>query len=117
MVLSESRIVNDSVNDEPIVLFWSEGTNSALDASRIASGQDVGAVGVFSRKIADKTLTFMWNGEAFTDEETGSTWDLLGNAISGELSGQSLKPIVHDNTLWFAWAAFKPETRIFGVSN
>ncbi len=49
VVLSESRIVNDSVNDEPIVLFWSEGTNSALDASRIASGQDVGAVGVFSQ--------------------------------------------------------------------
>ena len=116
-VLSETRVVNDSVNGESIVLFWAEGTNSALDSSRIANGQDVGAVGVFSRDIADKTLTFMWDGETFIDEETGSTWNLLGNAVSGELAGQSLKPIVHDNTLWFAWAAFKPETRIFGVSN
>ncbi len=117
VVLNEARVVNDSVNNEPITLFWSEGTNSALDSSRISNGQDVGAVGVFSRNIADQTLTFMWNGEAFIDEETGSTWNLLGNAISGELAGQSLKPIVHDNTLWFAWAAFKPETRIFGANN
>ncbi len=116
-VLSEARVINDNVNSDPIVLFWAEGTNSALDSGRIANGQDVGAVGVFSRNVADKTLTFVWDGGAFIDEETGSTWNLLGNAISGELAGQSLKPIVHDNTLWFAWAAFKPETRIFGVSN
>ena len=32
---------------------------------------------------------------------------------SGALAGETLTAIPHDNTLWFAWAAFKPETRIF----
>ena len=32
---------------------------------------------------------------------------------SGELKGQILAPIVSGNHFWFAWAAFKPETRIW----
>ena len=112
-VLSQERVANDSISDDPIVLFWEEGTNSALDASRISSGADIGAVGVFSSVLDEQILTFTWNGENFVDEETGSTWNLLGQAISGELEGSSLTPIVHDNSLWFAWAAFRPLTRIY----
>lgn len=114
-VLAEEKVVNDKINDEPIVLFWSDGTNSALDTRQIASSKDIGAVGVFSRNVNEQSLNFEWDGEVFTDKETASTWNLLGQAIAGELAGQNLKPIVHDNTLWFAWAAFKPETRIFEV--
>jgi hypothetical protein len=58
-------------------------------------------------------LSFRVQDGGFVDDETGSSWNLLGQAVSGELAGQSLSPIVHDNTLWFAWAAFKPETRIY----
>lgn len=112
-VLSQARMVEDSVGGEPVVLFWQEGTRSALDASTIARGADVGAVGVFSRVLNAQELSFSWDGVHFTDQETGSSWNLLGQAVAGELSGQRLTPIVHDNTLWFAWAAFKPETRIY----
>lgn len=112
-VLAEARVVNDSVGEKPVVLFWQGGTNSALDTSAIADGRDVGSVGIFDRNIAGQTLTFSWDGSAFRDEETGSTWDILGRAVDGALKGNQLQPIVHDNTLWFAWAAFKPETRIF----
>jgi hypothetical protein len=96
-----------------VVLFWQPGTRSALDASAIARGEDVGAVGAFSRRLNDRELSFSWDGEGFVDSETGSSWNLLGQAVSGELEGEALTPIVHDNTLWFAWAAFKPETRIY----
>ena len=113
--LQEARVVNTEVGGEPVAVFWQEGTTSALDASAIAGSEDVGAAGVFDRRVGDRTLTFGWNGEFFVDEQTGSSWNLLGQAVSGELSGTALSPVVHDNTLWFAWAAFRPDTRIVGA--
>ncbi len=46
------------------------------------------------------------------DEETGSRWDLLGQATAGPLAGKHLEPVVHGTPFWFAWAVFKPGTRI-----
>jgi hypothetical protein len=112
-VLSERRAVNDTVGEVAIAVFWQEGTASALDQASIARSRDVGAVGVFLREVDGRTLTFAWDDEAFVDEETGSRWNLLGQAVAGELAGHQLTPVVHDNTLWFAWAAFKPDTRIY----
>lgn len=113
--LAEERVVQDEVGGEPVVLFWQPGTRSALGESVIAESADVGAAGVFSRELGGRVLTFVWQDGQVVDEETGSSWNLLGQAVAGELQGQALEPIVHDNTLWFAWAAFKPETRIYGV--
>lgn len=111
--IREVQVVNDVVGDEAIVVFWQAGTRSALDKDSIADSQDVGAANVFKRTLNGKTLTFSWNGTAFIDEESGSSWNLLGQATDGILKGSQLIPVVHDNTLWFAWAAFRPETRIF----
>ena len=112
-VLSEAKVINDEVGTTPVAVFWEAGTTSALDAGAIAESRDVGAVGVFERDVEGQTLTFAWGGEAFVDEETGSRWNILGLATEGELAGTQLTPIVHDNTLWFAWAAFKPDTRVY----
>ena len=112
-ILSQEHVINDALGGVPLTVFWQEGTASALDSSSIAQGKDVGAVGVFDRRLGDRELTFEWREGAFTDLETNSTWNLLGEATSGELSGERLSPIVHDNTLWFAWAAFKPQTRVY----
>ena len=111
--LSNVKVINDTVNGEAVVVFWQAGTRSALDKDSIADSQDIGAANVFERNLNGQSLTFRWDGSSFVDEETGSSWNLLGQALSGELQGQHLTPVVHDNTLWFAWAAFKPETRIF----
>jgi hypothetical protein len=112
-VLAEVRIVNDEVGDLPLAVFWQEGTASALDRSSLAAGRDVGAVGVFDRRVGERTLSFGWDGEGFVDDETGSTWNLLGHAVTGELAGTQLSGVPHDNTLWFAWAAFMPDTIIY----
>ena len=112
-LLSEFRVINDTVEDLDIALFWAPGTASALDSSSIASGEDVGAVGVFRSELDGRNLTFGWNGEAFVDEQTGSSWNLLGQAVAGDLAGAQLTPVAHDNTLWFAWAAFRPDTRLY----
>jgi hypothetical protein len=112
-ILEQARVVDDRVGDEPLTVFWQEGTSSALAEGQIAGSRDVGAVGVFSRNLGDRELSFSWNGDAFVDDQTGSLWDLSGRAVTGELAGSALRPLVHDNTLWFAWAAFKPETRLY----
>ncbi|MEE9198741.1 MAG: DUF3179 domain-containing (seleno)protein, partial [Dehalococcoidia bacterium] len=44
---------------------------------------------------------------------TGTTWNILGQAVGGEMAGKTLEPVLHANHFWFAWAAFKPETRIW----
>ena len=108
-LLQQERVIQDG----DIVLFWQEGTATALGKASIADSADIGAVGVFSRLLEGQELNFVWQEGRFLDAETGSSWNLLGQAMTGPLAGKQLDPIIHDNTLWFAWAAFKPETRIF----
>ncbi|MEJ2559449.1 MAG: DUF3179 domain-containing (seleno)protein [Anaerolineae bacterium] len=115
-VLQEVGVVNDSVGGTPLVVLWAPGTASALDAGTVALGRDVGAANAFSREIDGQTMTFRFDGNRITDEETGSEWNVLGQAVSGPLAGSQLAPVVSINHFWFSWAAFKPETRIYQPS-
>ena len=45
--------------------------------------------GVFSRRLDGRTLAFRFEGGTILDEETGSEWSALGEAVAGELSGWS----------------------------
>jgi len=115
-VLSEQHVIADSVGGQSIVILFQPGTASALDAASIADGRDVGATGVYLAEVDEQHLTFTWHDEAFVDMETGSRWTLLGEAVKGPLAGKRLTPVTHGNHFWFAWAAFKPETRIYAGS-
>jgi len=108
-LLQENQVLNEIVGERPVVLFWKSGTASALDSGSIANGRDIGTTGVFSAQVDDQNLTFtgLENG-LFLDQETGSTWDIFGDAIDGPLAGNSLDPLPHHDTFWFAWAAFVP---------
>jgi len=112
-VLQEQHVVNDRIGETEVVVIWQAGTASALDESKIATSSDVGAANVFSRELDGQTLTFIYDGSIIIDEQTGSEWDVLGKAVSGELAGKQLEPIVAINHFWFSWAAFMPETRIY----
>ena len=67
----------------------------------------------FSRQINDQILTFTLEGDTIKDQETGSTWNVLGLATGGELAGTQLTAVISINHFWFSWAAFKPQTRIY----
>jgi len=109
-LLRENQVLNEKIGELPVVLFWKSGTASALDSSSIADGRDIGTTGVFSATIGDQVLTFIAQEDGpFLDQETGSTWDIFGDAIEGPMSGSSLVPIPHHDTFWFAWAAFVPD--------
>jgi hypothetical protein len=115
-VLQEQRVVNDTVNNTEIAVFWEAGTASALDTGNIASGRDVGAANAYLRELDGQTLTFALEDGQIIDQQTGSVWNARGQAISGELEGQELEPVVAVNHFWFSWAAFKPETRVYQAS-
>jgi hypothetical protein len=112
-VLQKVRVVNDTIGGTDVVVLWASGTASALDDSTVAGGRDVGAANVYARTINGQRLMFALDGEQIVDTETGSQWNVLGQAIAGKLNGKQLAPIVAINHFWFSWAAFKPETRVY----
>jgi hypothetical protein len=113
-VLAEALVVNDVVGGQPVAVFWQPGVASALDSGSIAQGRDVGSAAAFSPLLDGRQLTFVNERGRIVDAETGSVWNLLGQAVEGALAGQQLAPVVGVNHFWFSWAAFKPETRIYG---
>ena len=112
-ILERDRVVTDEVDGEPVVVLWAPGTASALDSSDISSGKDVGAAGVFKPVADGEELTLEPEGqERFRDQETGSTWTVLGEAVDGPLAGTQLERVTHDDTFWFVQFAFRPDTRV-----
>jgi hypothetical protein len=112
-VLQEAHVVNDTIAGKEVVVIWEPGTASALDSGSIAGGRDVGTAAVYSRQLEGQTLAFSFDGSRILDDQTGSQWNVLGQAVSGELAGTRLEEVVSINHFWFSWAAFKPDTRIY----
>jgi hypothetical protein len=111
--LRRELVVQDAVGGERVVVFWAPGTASAVDSSAFGQGRDVGAVGVFEARIGDQVLRFEPTGDGrFRDTGSGSIWNLVGRAVSGPFAGRRFRPIPHGTHFWFAWAAFRPETRL-----
>ena len=112
--LNEFPVVNDLLGDTPVAIFFDDKTESAF--ARAASDERVNIVGsstMFFRYLDDRVLTFAQQSDgSIIDNETGSTWDRFGLAVSGALQGQELVPVIHGDHFWFAWSAFKPETRL-----
>ena len=112
-ILSEVKVINDTVGEEDVVIFWTEGTASALDTGNITEGREVGSAVAYSRLLDNQELDFEFKDGKIIDTQTGSEWNIFGLAIAGELAGKQLTPVVSINHFWFSWAAFKPETRIY----
>lgn len=112
-VLERAGVVHDTVAGTPIVIFFQKGTASALDRNDIAEGRDVGAAAVFSSIVDGRKLTFAVRGVQFSDDQTRSAWNILGQATAGPLARKRLDPIVHGNHFWFSWASYKPQTRVY----
>ncbi|MCY4064058.1 MAG: DUF3179 domain-containing protein, partial [Chloroflexi bacterium] len=109
-VLAEAGVINDRVGETDVVAIWQPGAFSALDAASIDQSRDVGMAALFDRIVDGRALTFELVDSAIVDAETGSSWNIFGSALSGELAGKQLRPINAFPHFWFAWAAFYPDT-------
>ncbi len=111
--LADRGVVNASFFGTDFVVLWEKGAASAVDKRSVASGRDIGQSAMFDRRVGERVLTFERRDGRFHDAETGSTWNLAGEAIAGPLEGERLTPIPHGNQFWFAWVAFRPDTKVW----
>ncbi|MEZ4681837.1 MAG: DUF3179 domain-containing (seleno)protein [Caldilineaceae bacterium] len=104
--------INDEVGEQPLVVFHKQGTASALDSR--TTMRAMGSVAVFERRLDGQVLTFTATADGtFTDAESGTTWNILGEGIAGELAGRQLERVILLDHFWFAWAAFYPGTGFY----
>ena len=109
--LRDRPVRNVRVGSDDVVIFWRPGTASALDASDIAEGRDVGSVVVYSRDVDGAIREFSPGpGETMVDD-AGAAWDASGERVDGP---GRLRAVAHDTPFWFAVAAFVPDPAIVG---
>ena len=113
-LLEKLGVIHHQLGNQAVVIFHQDGVSSALDTTRIANGDDVGATGVFVPLVGKQELTFV-KERGFVDEQTGSHWNIVGQAILGPLKGKQLERLVHADQFWFSWGAFRPDTLIYQV--
>ncbi len=101
--LAKERVVNDELEDHPIVVFLSD---------------DFATSRILDRSVDGKTLTFsLAEQDRLTDAETGSVWDpITGEALSGPMKGKRLNAYVTTYALWFAWKKYRSESELVGAS-
>ena len=110
--LSRTPVINDVIGGREVAVFYTGGTLSPFAGTAAVPRRSVGSTGVFDPVADGLSLTFTESGGVIIDEQTGSAWSILGEALSGPLAGTKLEPIVHGNHFWFAWAAFRPDTAV-----
>jgi len=109
----ESVVINDNIEQTPVVVFHTEGARSALDASEISTSRQDGSTGAFLRTVNKQVLEFTYRSGEIIDTRTNSTWDLSGKAIEGELKGEQLEPLIFGDYFAFAWLVFWPDTELY----
>lgn len=112
--LRSEPVINDDVQNMPVVVFSREGTLSVLDNGNIVESRTIPSANAFARTLDDQLLTFAVRDGAIVDEQTKSHWDLLGNAVDGPLKGKQLEPTQGGVHFAFAWLAFNPDSDIYG---
>lgn len=93
---------NPVFNSESAVIFWSDGTASALDKGRVGAGRDVGTANAFYPFVGTRQLTFEVHQMGFRDIQTETIWNSLGMGISGPYKGTQLKVLPSLQHFWFS---------------
>jgi hypothetical protein len=112
--LARDPVVETEAGERPVVVFYKRGVVSPFDEPTITGSRDIGTAAAFDSRVEGRRLSFERREGAFVDRETGSRWDIAGRAVAGELAGERLEPVRHDQQFWFALAAFVPDARIEG---
>ncbi len=107
-ILVWHEIVNDKINDEPILVTYCPlcGSGIAYERRIEIDGEGIETRFGTSGKLYNSNLVMY-------DEETETYWQQIdGKAIVGELTGQELKEISIDTVVWREWKSFHPDSRV-----
>ena len=103
-LMPDGAVINDLVGDDLVVILFDAASRTAL---------------AYFNQIDDEPLSFYGvDSEGplpveFMDAETGSRWNMLGEAIAGPLAGRRLAQVPAYNAMWFAWTAYWPDTEVW----
>ncbi|MCH7953268.1 MAG: DUF3179 domain-containing protein, partial [Chloroflexi bacterium] len=90
--------VNDTLGGEEIVVFSTEDGPTAA---------------AYLANAGDGTLSFSYSDGKYRDAQTGSLWNLSGEAVSGPLQGATLELLPGRYTFWFAYIAAFPDADVY----
>jgi hypothetical protein len=111
-LLERHSVANRELAGVPYVVFVKQGMASPLDRERIAEGRQIAAATAFDRRLEGRVLSFETREGKVFDAQTGSRWNILGEAVSGPLKGKQLGAMVSGVHFAFAWLAFNPQSEI-----
>lgn len=89
---------NDNLGGTEIVLFHQPGTRLAL---------------AYGRRVGADLLEFSEHSGAIQDNNTGTIWNIQGQAVTGRLAGTRLRYVPSAVQEWYVWAANHPDTEIW----
>ncbi|MCL6480269.1 MAG: DUF3179 domain-containing protein [Firmicutes bacterium] len=100
--LKTEPLVNTKLNRKPVIVFYAIGAQTAAVFRPFAGGRWLNF-----RLVRRKGSVHL------EDAETGSQWSPLeGRAISGPLAGTQLERVPYLHSFWYAWSAYRPQTRL-----
>lgn len=93
--------LNQAVGLDDVLVTYEGFSRTARAFDRVVNGQ------LLTFSVADTA------GQLLADAETGSRWNLKGEAVAGPLTGSMLNPVANSYTLfWFAWSVYHPNTLV-----
>lgn len=100
-------IINDEVNGVPIAVFGDPDSRMMRAFVANANGLDL------TLRIKEGSDTSRLFNVRFVDDETGSSWNIDGEAVAGSLTGEKLTQPKSYVAYWFAWSAFNRATKLW----
>ena len=103
--MGAEEVINDTVGSDDIVVVYYAAEELAIPYFRLFNGRSLTFDKVAS--LDPEVFPFMMR-----DQESGTTWDLLGRGVDGANAGQQLFQVPAHNAFWFAWSTFWQNTGI-----
>lgn len=105
-ILDKHEIVNDQFGDKPVVVTYCPLSGSGMAFQSYVDGPK--RFGVSGLLYNSDVLIY--------DRETESLWSqIMGEAVSGPMIGDTLERIPTSNTTWSTWKAKHPNTRVLSA--
>lgn len=100
--LEKRTVVQFSLAGKPVVATYAPDEKTPAVYRAVVEGR---TLSFRARKRGGQTV--------IEDAETRSVWSPLeGKAISGPLAGKLLERVPYMHGFWYAWSAYRPETRV-----
>ncbi len=106
---SRAYVLSD-FGDAPTVL---SDTIGGMEVAVIVDAADTFGI-AFAAELDGASIDLGWGPDGTIVDGTGSVWDPSGKAVSGPLAGRQLEFVTSFVTEWYGWAAFHPDTDIYG---